>query len=308
MKNINHILRTAALVLMVSACTKDPFDGIVSNERAVEAVNVGGDFVQVGPAIVDRTTSTASVRVLVQEGTDFSKVPISIISSYKSKASIESGTVVDFESHDNKTMVTVTAESGMKRDWTIEVVPFTEELLGTYDIQQLVIYGGTGPEWGGGAVMNLTDKPWDWPAEDGPAAELDNTLTFEFTGVTADGKTYGTITNDNGDDNLYADFHFIGSPDTDVNHFYRVIPEGTGTWQHDYSNNTVTFVFDNGSTATANFTGASTIDLGNGLSKTITDNSFDFTLNGADDWVNIYTDYDKFVQRPRRYWVDVKKQ
>ena len=303
---INSILCMLA-ALLASSCTQDPYDGIVSHERAVEAVSLGDGFVQVGPAVIDRTTNKASVQVLMEDGIDLSKVKVLIQSSYKSKIAPASGEVINFEGNNNQFTYTVTAESGEKREWTVELVPFTEEILGSYNIQQLVVYGGTGPEYGGGAVMKLTDKPWDWPDTDGPSVEEDNVLTFEFTGVTSDGKTYGTITNNAGTDGLYADYQFIADPATDVNYFYRTIPKGTGTWQHDYVNNKINFVFDDGTTYSSSFIGASTIDLGNGLSKTITDNSFDFTLYGVDDWNKIYSDYDKFVRRPRRFWIDVKK-
>jgi hypothetical protein len=171
-----------------------------------------------------------------------------------------------------------------------------------------VVYGGTGPEYGGAAVLALTDKPWIWPATGGPAAELDNTLVFEMTGITEDGNTFGTITNNAGPDGLYADFMFIGTPQTNVNNFYRTIPRGTGQWARNYATNTVTFTFADGSATTGTYVTAGTEALGNNNTRTITNSAFAFTLNGTDDWSAIYSDYDKFVKRPRRYWVDVTKQ
>jgi hypothetical protein len=168
------------------------------------------------------------------------------------------------------------------------------------------VYGGTGPEWGGGAVMNLTDKDV-WPATGGPEAEFDNTLVFEFTGVTPEGHTYGTVTNSAGDDGMYADYQFVANPATDVNHFYRKIPTGTTTWLRNYTAKTITFTFPNGTTAVGTVDGPQTIDLGDGHSKVVEEAAFDFILNGTDDWVNIYTDYDKLVKRPRRFWLDVTK-
>lgn len=309
----NIVLRYISLLAITSliffGCKKDPYKGVVSNERSIEAVTLGNGLVQVGPAIVDRVSGTVSVKVLMQAGTDLSKVAPLVQPSYKATVSPASGETVNFAASNNVADYTVTSESGQTRKWTIELVPFTETILGTYTIQGLVLYGGTGPEYGGGAVMNLTDKPWVWPADDGPSFELDNKLTFEFTGVTPDGKTYGTVTNDAGADGKYANFIFIRNATTeiDVNHFYRKIPKGESKWERDYTANTIKFTFPDGSTTLGTFKGAETLDLGNGKSKTITDNSFDFTLNGADDWGNIYSDFDKFVQRPRRFWIDVKK-
>lgn len=301
----NHIYLVLILAAL-SGCEKDPFEGIVSNERAIMSFSL--EKGQMGPAVIDRANSKVTVNVLVEEGTDLSNVAPTILPSYKATMSPASGEPVNFAANNNQVTYTVTSESGQTRDWTVELVPFTETLLGTYDITGLVLYGGTGPEYGGGGVLNLTDKPWVWPAEGGPAAELDNVLTFEFSGVTEDGNTYGTITNDAGEDGKYADFLFVMNPQTDVNHYYRKIPKGEGTWERNYANNTVTFTFADGTTVSGMFTGPGTEELGNGLSKTVTDNAFVFTLNGTDDWDNIYSDYDKFVKKPRRYWVEVKKR
>lgn len=308
MKRIFKILSLSmALLTLLTACERDPFDDVVSHERAIEAITLQGDLVQVGPAEIDRVNSIAYVNVLMEEGTDLSQVKMRIMPSYKAKTDLAEGTALDFGANDNKQKVTVIAESGDRREWTIELVPFVEPVLGTFAIKALVLYGGTGPEYGGGGVIDFTDKPWVWPNEGGPEAEYDNTLTFTFTGVTEDGKTYGTIVNDAGADGKYANFLFV-SPETDVNHLYRTIPAGTGIWEHDYTNNTIIFKFEDGRTATAKLKAASTIDLGNGYQKTITDEAFEFTVSGTDDWDNIYSDYDKFVKRPRFFWIDVQRQ
>ncbi|RAJ02366.1 hypothetical protein LX64_03378 [Chitinophaga skermanii] len=294
-------------ILLLNACAKDPFKGVESNERSIEAITLGGDLVQIGPATIDRTAAKASVKVLVQPNTDFSKVVAQVQTSYKANISPANGQQLDFTANNNQYKFTITSEAGSKRDWTVEIIPFTETILGKYSIQNLVVYGGTGPEYGGGGVMKMTDKPWVWPTTGGPAAELDNTLEFTFTGITPDGKTTGKVVNSAGADGLYANFLFT-NPATDVNNLYRVIPKGESTWERDYSNNTVTFIDANGKRTTALFSGARTIDLGNGLSKTIANSAFEFTLSGVDDWGNIYSDFDKFVKRPRKFWVDVKTQ
>lgn len=305
MKRIPVFLSFITMALL-AGCAKDPFKGVQSNERAIEAITLGGDLVQVGPATIDRANAHASVKVLMQANTDLSKVIANIQASYKADVTPANGQAQDFASNNNTFKFTIKSEKGDTREWTVELIPFTETLLGTYTIQDLTVYGGTGPEYGGGAVMKLLDKPWDWDAANGPAAEQDNEITFEYTGVTADGKTTGKVTNNAGPDGKYANFIFL--PSTDVNNFYRVIPTGESTWERDYSAGTVSFISADGKKTTAMFETPSTIDLGNGLSKAVTDNAFDFTLNGVDDWTNIYSDLDKFVKRPRRFWVDVKKK
>lgn len=306
MKRIHIFLSFIAMGLLAS-CAKDPFKGVQSNERAIEAITLGGDLIQVGPATIDRANAHASVKVLMQANTDLSKVIANIQASYKASVSPANGQAQDFAGNNNTFKFTVKSEEGDTREWTVELIPFTETLLGTYTIQDLTVYGGTGPEYGGGAVLKMSDKPWDWSATDGPDVELDNELTFEYTGVTADGKTTGKVTNTAGADGKYANFIFQ-SPKIDVNNFYRVIPTGVSTWERDYAAGTVSFITADGKKTTAMFETPTTIDLGNNLKKAVTDNAFDFTLNGVDDWGNIYSDLDKFVKRPRRFWVDVKKK
>jgi hypothetical protein len=300
-------LIAVSLGLCVS-CIKDPYDDVISNERSIEAVTLGSGLTQVGPAIVDKANGKVSVQVLIEANTTLDHVAPLLQASYRATTSPASGEAVNFAANNNQYTYTVIAESGKTRDWVIELVPFSETLPGTYKITGQVLYGGTGPEYGGGGVLNLTDKPWVWPATGGPEAEQDNTLVFEFKGVTPEGHTYGTVTNTAGADGLYADYKFVMNPATDVNKFYRKIPKVEGTWERNYSAQTITFRFADGTTSTGAFTGAKTIDLGNGLSKKITNNAFDFILDGVDDWANIYSDYDKFVKKPRRFWIDVQKQ
>lgn len=294
-------------VLCFTACKKDPQDGIKSHERAIESVTLGGGLAQVGPAVVDRVNSTVTVRVLVQTGTTFDNVIPTIISSYKSTISPASKTPVNFAANNDQATYTVTSETGETRKWTVILQPFTEGVLGSFKIQDFTVYGGTGPQYGGGSVFNLSQKG-TWPSN-GPSAEYDNILTFTFSDVTADGNTEGTVVNSAGPDGLYADYVFTGNnKTTDVNYNYRVLPKGNGKWLHNYANNTITLTFDDGTVKTCTYDGAGTVTLGNGLSKTIANNAFTFTLTGADDYNDIYSDFDKVVKRPYTLWVDVIHQ
>lgn len=305
MIKIYSYLGTALIAIaLFSGCREDPYKGVSSNERSIEAFTLASG--QIGPAVIDRTAGIVKINVLIQQGTDLSKVVPVVQASYKAQLSPASGEAVNF-TNNNETTYKVTAESGETREWKVQIIPFVETLLGTYDVKGLVVYGGTGTEYGGGGVLGLQTKPV-WPVPAGPAAELDNVFTFAYSGSTADGKTYGTISNDAGADGLYANFLFTGTPQTDVNKFYRKIPKGNGKWIHDYAANTVTFTFEDGTTTVGAFAGAGTESLGNGLSKTIADNAFVFTLNGVDNWAAIYSDFDKFVSHPRKYWIDVKKR
>lgn len=305
---IKAALPIIALVVILIGCRKDPYDGVVSNEKSIENFTMGPGFTQIGAAVVDRTEGKVKVKVLVEENTDFSKVKPIIQQSYRATVSPNSGEEVNFLGNGYKYKYLVTAESGEAREWVVEVEPFEETIVGDYTITDLVLYGGTGPEYGGGAVLSLTSKPWIWPAANGPQAELDNKLTFTLSGVTPTGRTTGKFINDAGADGLYADFTYILEPRTDVNHFYRKLPKGEGTWERDYTTNVLTIIFPDGRRVNCSFLGSITESLGNNLSKVIQNNAFAFSLSGTDDWGAIYSDYDKFVKKPRRYWIEVKKQ
>lgn len=297
-----------SIVLLSTKCQKDPYQDVKVNEKSIENFSMGVGFTQIGAAVVDRYEGKVKVKVLIEESTDFSKVKPIIQQSYRAKVSPGSGELVDFASNGYKMTYKVISEAGETRDWEVEIEPFEETIIGTYDIKDLVLYGGTGPEYGGGGVLSFTSKPWVWSSDDGPQAELDNKLTFTLTGITATGKTTGKFINSAGADGKYANFVYILNPVTDVNPFYRKIPKGEGTWERDYTTNTVTFISQDGVRSDCVLLANTTEQLGNNLVKVIENQSFAFPLSGTDDWDAIFSDYDKFVKKPRRYWIEVKKQ
>lgn len=295
------------------SCQQDPLSNIKdddwNNNRTIESIKFENQVGQPEIARIDNSTGEIEISINVDAVPDLSNIVVQeLVLSYGATASVEEGDALNFDNPSNTATITVTSQTGKSRDYTVTADSFTETLTGTYDITGLTLYGGTGPEYGGGAVLGLTSKPWVWPENGGPQAELDNTLTFEMTGITEEGNTFGTITNAAGDDGIYADFMYVLDPQTDVNHFYRKIPEGQGEWSRNYNTGTITFTFSDGSTTTGTFESAGTEDLGNGLSKTIENFALTFNLNGTDDWDNIYSDYDKFVKNPRKYWIEINRQ
>lgn len=300
------------LVSILSGCQKDPMeeinDGKWNKERNIIRI-VFQD--QVGEAVVLREGDEATVTFTynTSASADFSAIKVNEIElSYGAGASVMAGGALNFENADHSAVITVTPANGEPLDWVVKLNPFTETLLGTWSITGLYVYGGTGPEYGGAAVLKMSDKSWCWPSSEGPAAEHDNKLTFTMEGITPEGNTYGTVVNDAGANGKYANFLFVSkTPNIDVNHFYRTIPKGTGSWMRNYATGTVSFTFPDGTVKTGAFDGPGTYDLGNSKSRTLTDYAFTFTLSGVDDWGAIYSDYDKFVKRPRKYWVDVKR-
>ena len=312
MKKILYIL-SVIVALTQTSCQNDPLEEIVAgswnNERNVLEIKFEN---QVGKALVTRVddekgTITLSINADVMP--NLSNVVVQdLVLSYQAKSTVSEGEALNFENAQKSSTITVTSPTGKSRVYTVIASSFRESLIGTYDIDNLILYGGTGPEYGGGAVLALTDKPWVWSSTDGPAKELDNQLVFTMAGINEDGNTYGTVLNTSGADNKFADFIYIGNPQTNVNKFYRQIPTGEGTWLRNYKTGTITFTFADGTTKIGTFESAGIEDLGDNKTKIISNNAFRFVLPGTDDWVNIYSDYDKFVKKPRLFWIDVTKK
>lgn len=313
MKNIKFLF-VLAIALVQLSCQKNPFDELESggwnNERSVIDIRFEN---QVGKATITRLDDQSGrieVAINVTDIPDLSNIKLlSLETSYQGNSTLAIGDVVSFENASKSISMTVTSPTGKSREYTIVATEFEETLVGVYDITGLVLYGGTGPEYGGGAVLNLTDKPWVWPEDNGPQAELDNVLTFELEGFTPEGNTFGKVTNDSGEDGLYADFTYVMDPVTDVNHFYRKIPQGVSKWERNYATGLITFTFEDGSQTSGTLVGPGTeFVYDETISKTTENEAFAFSLNGTDDWDNIYSDYDKFVKKPRKYWIDIKKR
>src|SRR5690606_19565526 len=211
---IKATLTVLVLLGLFMGCQKDPYDGVKSNEKSIENFTMGEGFTQIGAAVVDRTAGKVKVKVLVEEHTDFSNVRPIIQQSYRASVSPNSGEQVNFLTNDYKFKYQVTAETGETREWEVEVEPFEETITGTYDITDLVVYGGTGPEYVVRDVLSLTSRPWIWLATNCPQVELENKFSFTMTVVTPTGRTTEDFINDAGGDGLYAHFIFNLVPQT----------------------------------------------------------------------------------------------
>lgn len=317
MKFYKYIL-IAVTVFGMQSCVKDLLEDITTggwnHERTV--INLMFEN-QVGKATIENTDATTGVITLainVSVIPDLSNVKLSQLEiSYQAKSTLAIGQTMNFQNDTKTGIITITSSTGEKRDYTIYVTEFNETILGVWDVKALTVYGGTGPEYGGGGVLQLNDKAWCWSAIYGPTTELDNTLTFTLDSISEAGNTYGKVVNNAGADAKYADFIYSGdNPENtgktvDVTKFYRQIPKGTGHWMRDYAKGTVIFTDSIGKISTGTLIDAGTEDLGNSLKMDITDNAFTFMLSGTDDWTNIFKDYDKFVKKPRKFWISVKK-
>ena len=311
-----HIISVIALAFFVS-CQKDPLakieKGEWNHEKRLLDIKFAG---QVGTAeieTVDYSNGIITLQLASMLIDDMSKVTVeSISTSYQSTCSVAKGGTIDFTQAEPT--ITVTSYTGEKRVYTLEMTEFTETLLGSNAIKLSTVYGGTGPAYGGDAIMDPNSKSWCWnTAGFGPAAEYDDYIEFTLTEILENGNTTGKCMHYGGADGKHWNCIFAGSQnpengtDVDLHHFYRMIPIGESTWERNYADGTLKFTDKNGTVTTGYFLDAGTYDVGNGKSVTVSDKGFKFNLKGVDDWTHIYKDYDKFAKNPRAYFIHTDK-
>ena len=302
-----------ALVLL-SACTKDPWDqiseGSWNQDRKILNIKFAGQAGLAKVTEVDESTGIIDVQLATNLVADMSSVEVSTLElSYNATSSVQLGGKLDFTGA--APTITVTSATGKSRVYTINMTEFTETILGCYAITSSRVWGGTGPEWGGGALMEPSTKSWCWYMDEGhgPNAEYDDYLEFTLDEIRDDGNTTGKCIHYGGVDGKHWNCLFKaavnkeGDTDIDLHKFYRQIPVGESTWVRDYVNNTISFIDANGKTTTGQFLPSGDYTVYEGKVLTVEKNAFGFNLSGVDDWTNIYSDYDKFVKRPRIFFV-----
>ena len=218
-----------------------------------------------------------------------------------------------------------------KIDYTYyDVNMIHDSLIGKYKIKTMWVYGGTGPEYGGGGWVDLHNKTWwfDEASGHGITAERDNYLEFTLTDLLEAGnKLTGKCVNWAGADgkNWSCFFHnssVNGGEPTDARSFYRQIPIGESTWVKDLTvtPNTVTFTDSYGNvnvvevyepvytfkpvTNDKNFDGnVRTFPRTEG-----DDMTFHAKITGGKDvWPARYNEVDKIYDRPRDFFIDVDR-
>lgn len=307
-----------AATALLNGCTKDPWskveEGSWNNDRRILEIKFAG---QAGKAVVkdvDATSGSVTLQLATNLVEDMSKVKIETLNlSYMAVASVERGGTMDFTAASPS--ITVTSATGKSREYKVVMTEFTETIIGKYAITGSKVWGGTGPEYGGGALMDPASKSWCWYTGEGygPAAEYDDYLEFTLDEILADGNTTGTCVHYGGADSKHWNCLFLaamnkeGTTDIDLHKFYRQIPVGTSKWLRNYTDNTISFTSEDGTVTSGVFLDAGDYDVYEGKTLTVEGKAFRFSLKGVDDWTNIYSDYDKFVKRPRSYFVLVNQ-
>lgn len=318
MKRIARTIVYLLLAVTVFSCKKDMMEDIDeggwNNERSIIQISVEH---QVGLATVKRDASNnglISFMFNVSSG-DVSRITIkSLELSFGATADKNVGDQLNFDNPDKTAQIKVRSATGQERIWTLSFVPFTDELIGTWAISKLTVYGGAWPEYGGASALDdIAERNWNWKQDGtGPIAEYDNTLTFTLEGITESGDSYGRCINDAGADGRYADFIFVDDPDgakteIDVNGHYRQIPPGESSWKRNSAQGTISFTTSDNKVTTGRFIGAGTEGLPGGATVTVADNAFTFDRDFSYVWIDIYKDREKLVENARKYWIQVKK-
>lgn len=320
MKNYTHYIILLLSIFWITGCS-DPMTEIDSgdwnNERAILGINFVG---QVGNSkITYGENNDGLITIMYNElGNNNSQIVIQNMElSFGATSDFKVGDALNMNNADHQSTITVTSQTGKKRVWTIKYTPFVDDLSGVWKVKKLSLYGGTYPNWGITKIFDdLTQRPWDWRNDgSGPIADYDNTLTFTLDGVNDEGNSFGKVVFDAGLDGKFADFFFTDqNKNIDVNYHYRKIQPGTSTWLRNFADGTITFTSGNQST-TCNFEGPGTQQLdtqdnsGDNNSITIEDKALMFTLPFLGVWDDalIYSDKDKIVDNPRKYWIQIKK-
>ena len=314
MKRSSILFIALGALVLLGACTKDPWapiaEGGWSQDRKILNIKFAGQAGLAKVTEVDESTGTIDVQLATNLVDNMASVEVSTLEvSYNATSSVERGGKLDFTGA--APTITVTSPTGKSRVYTVNMKEFTETILGSYAITSSRVWGGTGPEWGGGALMEPSSKSWCWYMDEGfgPDAEYDDYLEFTLDEIMDDGNTTGKCIHYGGANGKHWNCLFKaavnkeGDTDIDLHKFYRQIPVGESTWVRDYVNNTISFTDKNGKTTMGQFLPAGDYTVYEGKVLTVEQNAFGFNLSGVDDWTNIYSDYDKFVKRPRIFFV-----
>lgn len=321
MKDLKYLIFSVLSILLIS-CKADPWndvtDGGWNHERTILDIKFEGQAGLATIETVDAENGMITLKISPDLVTDMSRVKIESLSvSYQAIPSVKQGETIDFTS--SNPTITVVSQMGESRVYSINMEKFEETLVGIYSIDDLWVYGGTGPMYGGTSTVRVMAKSWCWTSgETSPESECDNYLVFKMTEIMADGNTTGECINYGGEDANWWDCIFLakynklGTGDLNLEHFYRSIPKGKSTWIRNYADNTITFISADGAKTVASLLGADTYvlyDDGKYTRKiTVPNQALQFVLKGKEDWANTYTDYNTFAANPSKYFIMVTKK
>lgn len=169
----------------------------------------------------------------------------------------------------------------------------------TYKVSNVWVYGGTGPEYGGGKLYDLLEKEEFFNNEDGRgiSAIKDNYLELRHNGefvnwAGEDGRNWWMV---------YSGAHNpTNGKDIDLKDFYELIPRHKAAYSVDASG-LITFTSSDGKVTTGQIVPAGKCVLSEyGHEVYVKNTAIKFTISGGhDDWNNMYNEYNAIACRPR---------
>ena len=310
-----------------------------SNERTL--LSIAFDH-QIGDAVITPEgddAGTVEFQLAVDLISDLSQVEITTLTfSYGATCTAKKGDKIDLTAANPA--ITVTAESGKTRTYSLVMTSFTESFAGCYSITGSVIFGGLGDatdatvwSWGCLLVDKPENKSWNWEKYNatgyGPTANYDNYLDVKCTKINDDGTTEGTCVHYGGVDGKHWNCFWDGKQnkdkagqDLDLRHFYRVIPIGESTWKKDYTKGTITFKASDGTERVCSMFDSNIeicmtfADPSKNKQVEVTDQCLAFLVDGDTTWNEdnkeyvssiLGSDYLKWVIAPRYFFLMVKK-
>jgi hypothetical protein len=283
--NILKYFLFVAAILLLASCQKDPWEDIESgdwnHERNVLSINLQN---QIGPANIVRDESKQQITVYVDpDGLDYSAVKVnSILLSYKASVDVEEGSTMNFDNPEYKSQITVTSQTGKSLTWDVILEPYEWFYVNEWSIKEQRIF--VSQEYGSAWDEDITGVVAD------AAKEMDNTIQIIKNGI-LDGKPYGVIINNPGEDGEYGSFKL--SEDVDLNTKLRhLLPIGESDWEINLDTNVMT-ITQNGVTSTAKVT-----KEGNGI-------RLDYALpTYPPRWD--YGAYDNYYAWSYKYYIDLE--
>ncbi len=277
------------IAAIVFSCTEDEY---ISNQRQILAVKVDG---QIGMADVPTSMEVNdTVKILVTESVDISNLAPNIVISPGAKINPASGQAVDFASNGNKYNYTITAESGVTKEWVMVVETFDNPLKGTWTIETFEIYWDDWFGWGNAGTLPFVDI---FPET---APGLDDIIVMgPIEDLTDDGAVWGNYERQAGPDGEFASWVYT-STGTNWGFKFDKVPAGTGKWFINVDGS-ITIVSDSGITSNMK------------KIETTSDGKLKLFTNPGDqgwdiDWGDYYgNNYNKFIAA-WDVWYTLKKQ
>ncbi len=319
MNKIKYLFLALATVLAIASC-KDPWKeingGSWNHEHSIIAIEFEGQAGLTTIENIDDATGTVDFKLMPVNVPDMSKVAVKTLTlSYGATANIEKGSTIDFTAADAP-VVTVSSPNGDTRVYTLNMEEFTEDLVGMYKTQKHMHWGGIGPQYGNGELMQPEKKSWMWYGGGyGPTAEYDNYFEITFDAINAAGNSVGKCVHYAGVDGKFwnclvpAGMNKEGVTAIDLHKFYRIIPMGTSTWERSYSEGTITFTGSNGAKTVVKLLEAGTVEVYTGKTFEVTHQAFEveYTRSNPEVWTFGGSDYDKFVKNPTSHFILFEK-